>query len=916
MFAPFSARNLVSLYPTAFLSSFRTLFIFSVLIFAFTSANSTVKAATLIVPASSDLQAVINAARPGDTIVLEAGATFTGSFVLPAKFGDEWITITSSAASALPEGVRVTPSDAARMPRIVTPGNGQPVLTTDAFAHHFRFVGIEFTSAKAEALVYDLIQLGDGGTGQRSEAQIPHHLVFDRCFIHGSAAGTLKRGIALNSAHTEITNSYLSDFKAAGQDAQAIAGWNGSGNYLIANNHLEASGYPVIFGGSDVSVPDLVPSDIRILRNTFTRPLAWRGVYSVKNLFELKSARRVTVSGNLFENNWVDGQTGYAIVFTVRDEDGRVPHAVVEDVEFSHNIVRHSAAGLNFYGREGQGLQRVRVHNNLFEDIDGGRWGGNGRFILMDNVADVTFDHNTILNTGTLFYVYGVASERVNFTNNIARLTGYGIFGDGVGSGNRAVAAFLPNSSITRNLLTDGNFYLYPWTYPEGNIGKETIDGGVFMDAAGGNYRLSPGSPYRGAGTDGKDLGCDMDALEAAMRDEGSPVIPAVPPLVTLQQVTAAHTKAAALAVSAGGLSAAQLDSVVDEILQASLTAQSEAGVLGDMANEVEVRLTFALYFSRAAQSLARVGASDSSVRSRLQIAAEHLNQVREALLPANSNAALNSVEANVKAVPSISLADARSSATLAAIVAPASAATIMLDRAVTSRGTARVPLSSRASVYELAGISVTVGGRAATLVDVSQSRVGFVVPRECALGEAEVVVTTQSGTIARGSVTVTSVAPGIFVKSIGGVGLPMGKAGFTRGGFFRTTTMDANINEATRLAISATGFSFAAPNTNLANDGRIASGMTPNLAESVAVEARARDGRTWWLNVEFAGVSQAATGLDQVTAILPPELRNVGMLELTLVIGDMRSNSAQLNFRAPVVQSELTTVAIKGGRR
>ena len=33
---------------------------------------------------------------------------------------------------------------------------------------------------------------------------------------------------------------------------------------------------------------------------------------------DIKNARRVTISNNVFENNWEGGQPGFAIVFTVR----------------------------------------------------------------------------------------------------------------------------------------------------------------------------------------------------------------------------------------------------------------------------------------------------------------------------------------------------------------------------------------------------------------------------------------------------------------------------------------------------------------------------------------------------------------------------------------------------------------------
>ena len=58
-------------------------------------------AATLTVNAGGDLQAAINAAQPGDTILLQAGAVFTGNYTLPAKGGSSYITIRSAAPLAI-----------------------------------------------------------------------------------------------------------------------------------------------------------------------------------------------------------------------------------------------------------------------------------------------------------------------------------------------------------------------------------------------------------------------------------------------------------------------------------------------------------------------------------------------------------------------------------------------------------------------------------------------------------------------------------------------------------------------------------------------------------------------------------------------------------------------------------------------
>src|SRR2546428_4013492 len=47
----------------------------------------------ITVNAGGDLQAALNSALPGDTIVLQAGAIFTGNFILPTKSGTGWIYI-------------------------------------------------------------------------------------------------------------------------------------------------------------------------------------------------------------------------------------------------------------------------------------------------------------------------------------------------------------------------------------------------------------------------------------------------------------------------------------------------------------------------------------------------------------------------------------------------------------------------------------------------------------------------------------------------------------------------------------------------------------------------------------------------------------------------------------------------------
>ena len=134
---------------------------------------------TLHVAAGQSLQEAIDQAAPGDRITLQPGATYAGPFRLPKKDGDGWILIASSAAAKLPAGKRVTPADARHMAKLVTASRS--AIIAEPGAHHYRFAGLEIAPAPG-AFIYNLIQLGED---ESDAADVPHHIVFDRSYIHG-----------------------------------------------------------------------------------------------------------------------------------------------------------------------------------------------------------------------------------------------------------------------------------------------------------------------------------------------------------------------------------------------------------------------------------------------------------------------------------------------------------------------------------------------------------------------------------------------------------------------------------------------------------------------------------------------------------------------------------------------------------
>ncbi|HSL21394.1 MAG TPA: hypothetical protein VK886_07660 [Vicinamibacterales bacterium] len=606
------------------------------------SAATTAAQTTIYLQAGENLQAALNAAQPGDTILLQPGATFTGDFVLPVKSGAEFITVRSAAPDAnLPaDQERVTPAMAPLFPRLVS-GSSAPAVRTAPGAHHWR---LQFLELGANHKGYgEILAIGDGGAAQNDLSLVPYAIVIDRVYIHGDPLLGQKRGIALNGRDITIRGSHISDIKAVGQDSQAIGGWNGPGPYLVENNYVEAAGENFLLGGADPSIPGLVAERVVVRRNRFSRPVSWRepivpapagvaatasasggvltgGTYayrivarrpagqtniaqspassevtavlpagtvsgsvtvsweavphatgydvygrtsgaqtlrwqatgtdftdsgaagtvatvptsagtkwSVKNVFELKNARTVTVEYNTFEHNWEAGQAGYAIVFTPRNQDGGCTWCVVEDVQFQYNIVRHTAAAINILGYDNehpsQQTRDILIRHNLLYDVNKTAWGGNGYFLLLgDEPRDIVVDHNTIVHTGTtVVYAYGgtAADPReilgFRFTNNIARHNSYGLWSTFFTYGTAALNGYYPGATVAGNLLASGASS----KYPAGNYFYSDFDG-QFAAAGADDYHLAADSPLRGAGTDGLNAGADIDGLLAGIA--GTPV--------------------------------------------------------------------------------------------------------------------------------------------------------------------------------------------------------------------------------------------------------------------------------------------------------------------------------------------------------------------------------------------------------
>jgi len=455
------------------------------------------------VSAGGNLQEAINKAKSGDIIELQAGATYN-EIVLPNKALTDFVTIRTSAFAKLPEEKRVSPTQSNLFAKIVTRKGEKSAVSAENGAHHYRFVGIEFTPNNAE-YVYNLVYFG---TESAKITDVPHDLEIDRCYFHPNKTGIVRRGLALNSANTVIKNSYFEGFAFSGEETQGICGWTGTKNVKVINNYIEGGAENVMFGGSDPASAELIPQDIEVRGNYFNKPENWKGKVSLKCLFELKNAKRVQVSNNIFENNWL----GAAFRITVRNDGGKAPFSVIEDVLIQNNTINGAGDGINILGQDdvypSQMMKNLTISNNLLLNIGDKKYEGSGYFIQVSKGDNIKISNNTSINSGSPIIFHGGNPTNFLFRDNIAGHGNYGIHGFENIKSPTAQKTFANNVFVNNRSISNSETSFSPnnfWVSDYNSVG--------FVNFAGNDLRLSPNSRFKGKGANGANVGADAEKL-------------------------------------------------------------------------------------------------------------------------------------------------------------------------------------------------------------------------------------------------------------------------------------------------------------------------------------------------------------------------------------------------------------------
>lgn len=533
----------------------------------------------ILVPAGANLGDALRSAHCGDTLLLQAGATFNGNYGLPAKPCDDqhWIVIRTSAPdSALPaEGKRISPcysgvsslpgrpsfncASATKVMARIVATNGGPITFHNAANHYRLGPGLEITRPLNTVGFTDLI----------STSGAANSIVVDRDWIHGVPQYDTMRGVMLSGiTRAAVVDSYLNDFHCAATigdcaDSQAITGGTGDypqGIWKIHDNFLEAAAETILFGGSARN--SVTPGDIEISNNHMFKPMTWMPgqpgfvarpntnssvctktpgycAFVVKNLFELKNAQRVLLDGNILENCWAGfSQYGYAILVNgLNIANATLSYISVMDVTIRYNRSSHTASVfvLADPGPDTLPIGKFSIHDNVFDDVspkyqNGETIGGFSEYTYCSSSpcknGNISINHNTVLMSqpNKWFAVVGAVTGPIpnwTYTNNIVSVNSgisvINVGSNGCASGQKTnaskIAACFSPFTMTHNALIGGS-----GTWPAGNHFPTSPSAAKFVNynnGNGGNYALLSSSPYHNAGTDGKDLGANIGAVNS-----------------------------------------------------------------------------------------------------------------------------------------------------------------------------------------------------------------------------------------------------------------------------------------------------------------------------------------------------------------------------------------------------------------
>ncbi len=206
----------------------------------------------------TNLNTQLSSCVAGDTIILVAGVTYDGTFILGNKSASVSTPITIKSSAILPER-RIGPGDTALMPRVRTLGGGSygAVFQLSASAGWWIIDGVEMVdNGPSGTLISYMIDAATSSV---------HDITIKRCYIHNKETGTnyyryIRFGIGFEGSGLTVQWNYISflgyyplEFSFgtyAPLDSMAILSIGGN-TMTIFDNYLSTWYVGMFTGGSD-----------------------------------------------------------------------------------------------------------------------------------------------------------------------------------------------------------------------------------------------------------------------------------------------------------------------------------------------------------------------------------------------------------------------------------------------------------------------------------------------------------------------------------------------------------------------------------------------------------------------------------------------------------------------------------------
>lgn len=335
------------------------------------------------VPLGASLQTAIDAADAGAVLLLDAGA-YEGSITIRKP-----LTLRTRNLA----GVTVGPI----MPTEIV-GTTEATITCASQDSsdwiHLEGLGVSSTRTDGDLIVVTGVQTA-----------------MDRVACWGHPVEGAHRGMLLQGQAMRLRNIWIDDIFGYGRECAGIGGWDGTADLDIDGAYICAAGMAVMFGGADSASAERMPRDIRIVHFHFTKKPAWYSMTSggqaivIKNAFELKVGRNVYVADGVMEYAGVSqGQDGYLIVLTVRNQNGDAPWSTLCDVTIERVAARYGGGCVSFLGRDdregydSEQCDHITLRNCTFDAIDPqGITGGAGRCFTFNHAPKgVTLEAITV----------------------------------------------------------------------------------------------------------------------------------------------------------------------------------------------------------------------------------------------------------------------------------------------------------------------------------------------------------------------------------------------------------------------------------------------------------------------------------------------------------------------------------------